>query len=196
MCGIYTSFDTGLAAGVFWYKPETQWNHAAQMPIVSLATPNPFIDGRQSERAMSVRCGVERYLWEAGWVTLPELTLKNGRRADIAALSPKGDVMIVEIKSSTADMKADQKWPDYHEFCDQLLFATLADVPADIFPDEAGLMIADQYGAEVLRPAPPVKLAPARRKAVHLQFARASAARLARCCEHAGFDSSTFADNA
>ena len=158
------------------------------MPLVSVAQSNPFVDGRQSERAMAVRTGVERHLVDRGWVTLPEMTLKTGRRADLVGFSAKGNVIIIEVKSSIADFRADTKWPDYRDYCDQLYFATLADVPADIFPEEVGLIIADSYGAEILRDAPEHRLPAARRKALTLSFARASAQRLARCCEHAGLD--------
>ncbi len=162
------------------------------MPIVSINADNPFVDGRQSERALSVRVGVERYFGEAGCVTLPELSLPTGRRADVVALSPKGLITIVEIKSSIADLKADNKWPDYRDYCDALFFATLSDVPPDIFPEDAGFIVADAHGAEIMRPAPEEKLIAVRRKAVHLAFARASAQRLARCCAHAGVDSTLF----
>lgn len=164
------------------------------MPLVSLASDNPFLDGRQSQRALTIRSGVERYFLEAGWATLAELTLPTGRRADLVALSSKGQICIVEIKSSIADMKADTKWPEYLLHSDELVFATLPDVPVEIFPDDAGFMLADAHGAELIRPAPVAKIPAARRKAVHLIFARASAQRLARCCAHAGFDSTQFVD--
>jgi hypothetical protein len=165
------------------------------MPIVSLNAANPFVDGRQSERALSIRTGVERYFADAGWATLPELTLPTGRRADLIALSNKGQICIVEVKSSVADLKADTKWPDYRDYCDELIFATLADVPAEIFPQEAGFMVADAHGSELLRQPPLEKIAAARRKVVHLAIARASAQRLARCCAHAGLDSTLFGDS-
>ena len=164
------------------------------MPIVSIVTDNPFVDGRQSSRAMAVRTGVERYFTNAGWVTLPEWSLPNGRRADLAALSPKGEITIVEIKSSVADLKADTKWPEYNEYCDELIFATLVDVPTEIFPHQAGFMIADAHGAELIRQPPLNKLVAARRKSLHLNFARVSATRLARCCAHAGIDSVDLGD--
>lgn len=168
---------------------------AERMPIVSINADNPFVDGRQSARALAVRQGVERYFSQFGCATLPELSLPTGRRADLVALSPKGVVTIVEIKSSIADLKADNKWPDYRPYCDLLIFATLADVPADIFPSDAGFMVADSHGAELIRPAPEEKLIAVRRKAVHLAFARASAQRLARCCAHAGIDSTQFSED-
>ena len=162
------------------------------MPIVQLAVSNPFVDGRQSNRALQIRTGAERYFTDHGWATLPELTLASGRRADLVALSPKGNVTIVEIKSSVADFRVDTKWPDYRDDCDALFFATLSDVPAAIFPEDVGLMICDSYGADPIRPAPDHTMKPARRRDVHLRFARAAAQRLLRCCAHAGVDGTDF----
>ena len=164
------------------------------MPIVTLDADNPFVDGRQSARALAIRKGIERYFSEAGWATIPELTLPTGRRADLVALSAKGQICIVEIKSSVADMKADSKWTEYRAFCDELYFATLADVPADIFPHDAGFIIADSHGAELVRASDAEKPTPAVRRKLHLTFARACAHRLARCCSYAGVDSTRFQD--
>lgn len=165
------------------------------MPIISIAAPNPFVDGRQSQRALVIRQGVERYFCESGHALLAELPLDNGRRADVVALCPKGRVIIIEIKSSIADLKADSKWPDYRAWCDRLYFATLADVPTEIFPQEAGLLIADCYGAHPVREDEPQPMTAACRRKLHLRFARASAMRLARCCEHAGLSGNDFADS-
>ena len=140
-----------------------------------LAAGGPPEDGRQSDRALQVQRGLRRHLREAGFASISEMTLKSGRRADVVALSATGDIWIVEIKSSIADLRADAKWPDYRDFCDRLYFATLADVPADIFPADTGLIVADAYGAHVLREAPETRLNAARRKAVTLLFARAAA---------------------
>ena len=165
------------------------------MPIVSVAENNPFVDGRQSQRALQIRTGVERHFGKQNWATLPELTLRSGRRADVVAISPKGEIWIVEIKSSIADMKADKKWIEYQDYCDSLIFATLPDVPREIFPPDAGFMVADNHGAELLRQPLEMRLNAARRKVMHLQFARASAMRLATCCAHAGFDAAHFDEN-
>lgn len=135
-------------------------------------------DGRQSDRALAVQRGVRRHLRQAGLASICEVTLKSGRRADIMALSPAGEIWIVEIKSSVADLRSDAKWPDYTDFCDRFYFATLADVPHDIFPADAGLFVADGYGAHCLREAGASALAPARRKAVTLLFARHAASTL------------------
>ena len=158
------------------------------MPIVSLNAKNPMEDGRQSARALSVRLGVEKYFENLSWVTLPEMSLRNGRRADLVALSTSGQIGIVEVKSSVADFKSDQKWNEYQDFCDFFWFATLSDVSAEIFPETQGFMIADQYGCEIQRDAQERKLTASARKSMHLRFARASAARLARCRDHFGVE--------
>jgi len=139
---------------------------------------DPLEDGRQSERALVVRRGLGRLVRNLGYAMAVELTLASGRRADAVALGPKGEIWIVEIKSSLEDLKADSKWPDYRAHCDRLYFATHAEVPLDAFPEEAGLILCDRYGGEILRPAPEHKLAGAARKAMTLRFARAAAGRL------------------
>ncbi|SNY90133.1 hypothetical protein SAMN04515647_0279 [Cohaesibacter sp. ES.047] len=136
------------------------------------------VDGRQSQRAMEIQRGTSRLLRRHGFVCLPEMTLKSGRRADLFGINNKGEVWIIEIKSSVADFRADNKWPDYWDFCDRLFFATNQETPADIFPQEAGLIIADAHGAEIVRHVEEQKLAAARRKAVTLRFAQLAAARL------------------
>lgn len=148
------------------------------MPIITAYETSPLDDGRQSDRAMAVRRGVQVLLDDLGMAHLPEMTLANGRRADIVAMGKDGALWIIEIKSSIADLRADNKWPDYRDFCDQLYFATLPDVPTDIFPEEAGFIVADARGGDILRHANTHKLSAARRKAVTLRFARQAAARL------------------
>lgn len=135
-------------------------------------------DGRQSSAALAIQRGTCRLLLETGFHPLTEFTLANGRRADIAAIGPKGGIWIVEIKSSVADFRADKKWPDYTEFCDRFFFATSPDMALEIFPESAGLIVADRFGGEVLRTVEQVVLNAARRKAVMLRFARSAAARL------------------
>ncbi|WP_349358908.1 MmcB family DNA repair protein [Stappia sp.] len=138
----------------------------------------PLCDGRQSAAALRVWRGAARLLRGHGFACVAELTLASGRRADLAALGPKGEIWIVEVKSSLADLRADTKWPDYRAFCDRLFFASHADVPQDVFPPDAGFILSDGYGAEILREAPEHRLAAARRKAVTLRFAQAAAIRL------------------
>ncbi|MBR7650783.1 MmcB family DNA repair protein [Brucella oryzae] len=157
------------------------------MPIVIPDQTHPLSDGRQSENAMLVRRGVQRLFLEMGLATLPELPLASGRRADLIAVNRKGEIWIVEIKSSIEDWKADHKWPDYRAYCDRLFFATHPAVPREIFPQECGFILSDGYGAEILREAPEHKLPGATRKTLMLRFARAGAARLT-IAELAGLD--------
>lgn len=148
------------------------------MTILSIAVNNPLIDGRQSHRAMLVRRGVQILLHDMRLAVLPELALANGRRADLVGLSEKGEIWIVEIKSSIEDFRVDRKWPEYRAYCDRLFFATHPEVPLDIFPEDCGLLLSDGYGAHLLREAPEHKLPPATRKAVTLDFSRSAAQRL------------------
>lgn len=135
-------------------------------------------DGRQSETAALVQKGVCRRFRAQGFATLCEFTLASGRRADVIALGPKGDVWIVEIKSSPEDFRADRKWPDYRDFCDRLYFAVSSTMDQALLPLDAGLIIADAFGAEILRDPAETPLNAARRKAMTISFARAAAMRL------------------
>ena len=119
-------------------------------------------------------------LMEQGFALIPEFTLKTGRRADLAAISTKGDFWIIEIKSSLADLRADTKWREYREFCDQFYFATHAGLPQSYFPPEAGFIISDAYGGAILSPSPEHRLVAAARKALTLRFARLAASRAMR----------------
>ncbi|MEL7526413.1 MAG: MmcB family DNA repair protein [Pseudomonadota bacterium] len=143
-----------------------------------LQLDNPLVDGRQSEMALKVWRGTARLMRQLDFSCLPEVTLASSRRADLLALGPKHQLWIVEVKSSVADFRADNKWPDYRQHCDRLYFATHPDVPLDIFPEEAGLIVSDGFGAEILRDAPEHKLAAATRKSVTHRFARHAANRL------------------
>jgi hypothetical protein len=135
-------------------------------------------DGRQSETAAMVQRGVGRLLRAAGFAILPEFTLATGRRADVIGLNPAGTIWIVEIKSSIEDFRADSKWPEYRDYCDRLFFAIPPSVPEEIIPPETGLIIADSWGADILRHPGDSPLHASRRKAVTLAFARAAALRL------------------
>ena len=138
-----------------------------------------IVDLRQSPTALRVQRGVMRFLRNAhDFCCYAEVPLANGRRADVLAVGPKGEVWIVEIKSSIEDFRVDRKWPEYRFSCDRLFFASHAGVPEAIFPDDAGLILADAYGAEFLREAPEHRLAAATRKAMLVRFAQAAAHRL------------------
>ena len=124
--------------------------------------------------------GVCRALDQLGTASLVEFPLANGRRADILALGKAGELMIIEIKSSVADFRADRKWAFYREFADRLYFAVPNEFPSVLIPEECGLIVADSFGAAVLRHGALTPLGPARRRALTLRFALAAASRLRR----------------
>jgi hypothetical protein len=135
-------------------------------------------DRRQSVTALAIARGVRRLLRAQGWSALAEVPLANGRRADLVAIDAGSVIHIIEIKSSVADFRADHKWETYRDYCDHLSFAVTPDMPLDLLPEHAGLIVADSYGAEILRPPPHHPLAPARRRAMLLRFAQLAADRL------------------
>jgi hypothetical protein len=143
-------------------------------------------DGRQSEAASMISRGVRRLLRARGFSSLTELPLVDGRRADIVAVNGEGEVVIVEIKSSPADVKADRKWRAYARCCDRLYFAISDSTPVETTPAEAGLIVADSYGAEILREADFRRMASASRRALLLRFAQAAADRLHRLSDPGG----------
>ncbi len=140
-------------------------------------------DRRQSAAALEIRRGVGRLFRAMGLASVFELPLANGWRADVVALSERGDIWIVEIKSCLDDFRADQKWPEYRDFSDRLYFSVAPDFPLAVLPEDAGLILADRWGAEIVRAAPEMRLAPARRKAMILRFAHYAAARLLVACD-------------
>jgi hypothetical protein len=148
------------------------------MSMSSLAASLP-IDGRQSPAALKIARGTTRLLHSFGFSVVSELPLASGRRADLVALGADGEVWIVEIKSSIADLRADQKWMDYRLHCDRLFFATTLELPCEIFPPDTGLIVADAFGAAIVCEAPEHRLHAATRRSMTLAFARAAALRLA-----------------
>ena len=148
------------------------------MSLQSAASPQIPIDGRQSQTALAVARGAARLLHAHGFCVVSELPLPSGRRADLVALDSGGELWIVEIKSSVADFRADQKWQDYRLHCDRLFFATTAEVPCEIFPPDTGLIVADAFGAHFHCEAPEHRLTAPTRKSMMLLFARAAALRL------------------
>lgn len=122
--------------------------------------------------------GVSRALRQFDFVCVEELVPTPGLRVDVMALGPKGEVWIIECKSSRADFRADQKWQGYLEWCDRFFWAVDADFPVELLPDGQGLMLSDAYDAEIIRMAPETPLAPARRKVMVQKFARHAASRL------------------
>jgi len=147
-------------------------------------------DGRQSETALAVARGTTRLLHALGFSVVGELPLPSGRRADLVGLGRDGEIWIVEIKSSVADFRTDQKWTDYRLHCDRLFFATTLAVPCDIFPEDTGLIVADAFGAAITCEAPEHRLHAATRKCMLIAFARAAALRLSALADPEGIVSS------
>ena len=145
---------------------------------LSINQTNIPVDGRQSPAAATVQRGISRMLRNAGHAVIPEFILPSGRRADILSLDGRGTFWIVEIKSTRADFLADSKWPQYQDYCDRFFFACPVGLDTEIFPKEAGLMVADSYGAEMIRKAGIHQLTAARRKALTISFGRTAAHRL------------------
>lgn len=131
------------------------------------------------ETTATVTRGAARLLAALGYAPLTEVTLPNGRRADLMALGPKGQIFIVEVKSGVEDFRTDAKWPEYQPYCDAFAFAVAPEFPREILPEEPGLIVADGFGGAILREAPVDTLAGARRKALTLAFARLAALRAA-----------------
>jgi hypothetical protein len=140
---------------------------APQEDVVVLGRPDITI---------AVRQGATRCLIHAGYAPIWEFSLANNRRADICGLSQRGELVIVEVKSGVEDYRVDTKWRDYAPYCDLFYFAVAPDFPSEIIPsigdDAPGLIVADAFGAEIIRGARRFDLAPARRKAVTLSYAR------------------------
>lgn len=148
--------------------------------MLDLVKPVSQQDRRQSATALLVARGTRRLLRRLNFSTLTEMPLLSGRRADVVALSSSGSIFIVEIKSSLADFRSDTKWRDYRAYCDRFFFAIPEDLPASEFPQDAGLILADAYSADVIRQAPEHRMAAATRRSMLLRYAHAAALRLQR----------------
>lgn len=137
-------------------------------------------DRRGADVARQVARGVGLLLRDLDADCLFEFTLRTGRRVDAIGLDRSGAFIIVEIKSSVADFRSDVKWREYAQFCDRFYFAVPMEFPAEILPEECGLIRADGYGGAIHREAPLAAMNAARRRALTLRFARAAATRLTR----------------
>ena len=130
------------------------------------------------EPALSIRRAATRLCLHLDWAPLHEVPLPNGRRADILALAGDGTFTCIEIKSGPRDFQTDDKWPEYREFSDALCFAVADDFPQSLLPPDTGLIVTAGSEAELIRPPPIHRLAPARRTALTRLFARLAAQRL------------------
>ena len=150
---------------------------------MDVAAPLPPCFADSPPIAADVARGVTRLFCRQDLFAICEVPLPNGRRADMMAIDAKGALTIVEIKVSRADLIGDSKWTDYLEFCDRFFWAVPQGLSAMLehecfLPERAGLIVADRYDAAVIREALHAPLAPARRKAELLRFARRAARRL------------------
>jgi hypothetical protein len=146
------------------------------MSIVS-PVANSFGDPVPNGRASEIVRGVQRMFADLGLASLTEVTLANGRRADVLALSPQGEIAIVEVKSCLQDFRVDQKWPEYAPYCDRFYFAIDCDFPKERIPETCGLLVCDGFGGALVRDAPLSPLPGSRRKALTIAFARLAALR-------------------
>ena len=140
----------------------------AVLTLVSVSRP---------ETTEVVTRGTAKLLVALGYAPLPEVGLPNGRRADLMAVGPRGEIAIVEVKSSLEDFRCDQKWAEYGPYCDSFYFAVAPEFPRHILPGDCGRIIADGFGGAVIEESRVQALAPARRKALTLAFARLAAMR-------------------
>ena len=110
--------------------------------------------------------GVCRHLISLDFMPMTEHVPETGLRVDVIALGPKGEIWIIECKSSRADYLSDRKWQGYLPWCDRFFWAVDQDFPLELLPEAEGIILADGYGAAIMREAPERRLAPARRHAV------------------------------
>lgn len=122
--------------------------------------------------------GVCRHMLTRDFACVEEFVPERGRRVDVMALGPKGEIWVIECKSSRADFQTDAKWQGYLDWCDRYFWAVDAQFPTELLPAGTGLLIADAYDAEIIRMAPEAKLPAARRSALTRRFARHAARRL------------------
>jgi hypothetical protein len=148
--------------------------------------PGAAVAAPQREAAARLARGISRALAQLGYASLIEVPLADGGRADIVALGKSGDLIIIEIKTSVADFRGDRKWVRYRDFADRLYFAVPDGFPALLIPEECGLIVADGFGAAILRDGVTTPLPPARRRAATLRFARIAARRLRRALDPDG----------
>ena len=146
-----------------------------ELAPIGVEAPGAVFERTRPHVTGVVTRGAARLLIGLGYAPVTEVPLPNGRRADLMGLDAKGCIVIVEVKSSLEDYRADGKWPEYAPYCDRFFFAVSPDFPKHVLPEASGLICCDSFGGEVLRESPHIALAPARRKALTLQLARLAA---------------------
>jgi len=146
-----------------------------------------MLDGSTApERTLQVTRGTGRLLRSMGYGVVQEFSLRTGRRVDLFALAADGTMTAVEVKTSVADFRGDGKWPEYLAWCDAFYFAVPADFPQELVPDSCGLIVADAWDGAILRAAPALRLAPARRRHLLLRFGLSASGRLHRLLDPEG----------
>jgi hypothetical protein len=155
------------------------------LPLIRPTAPPPArsLDDEARRLAEALQRGVSRMLEEHGYGTLVEFRLPNGRRADVIGLNAATDFVIVEVKTSVADLRADAKWPEYLPYCNAFYFAVPDGFPQHLLPAEHGVIVADAYDAAVIRPSGAFALHPTRRRSQLLRFALTASARLSRLAD-------------
>ncbi|MCB2067608.1 MAG: MmcB family DNA repair protein [Erythrobacter sp.] len=154
----------------------------ADSPLLPAAADSP--DDVFALRSAAVCRGIGRLFARNGIWALPEMPLRNGRRADLMGIDAKGQVVIVEVKTARADLLGDGKWPDYLDFCDRFYWGLPPELDRQVLdgpdfrPDFCGVIVADEYDAEIVRPAPSHPLASARRRVEVERLARTALRRL------------------
>lgn len=149
---------------------------------LAIATGTSVTDS-EVRLAIALARGISRTLADQGYGTLVEFSLNNGRRADVIGLDGAGRFVIVEIKTSEADFRADRKWPEYREHCDLFYFAVPMGFPQAILPPDCGLMVADAYGAALIRESEEAPMHGSRRRAQILRFGLVASERLQRLAD-------------
>jgi len=159
---------------------EVSIEHRSRTKQERLSRVEPLVlSFARPETTSAVTRGAAKLLVDMGYAPLIEVCLPNGRRADIMALGPRGDLAIAEVKSGPEDFRTDRKWGEYLAWCDAFYFAVAPEFPRDILPQAPGLIVADAFDGAVLRAAPVAPLSGARRKALTVAFARLAAMRCA-----------------
>lgn len=148
--------------------------------------PAPFPDPVSDEPLASahVARGTIRMLLRHDLVALSEVPLDGNRRADLMAIDARGQIVIIEIKVSRADLLGDGKWTDYLASCDRFYWAVPRGFDVTplhrpgFLPERTGLIVADRYDAAIVREAHTTPLPAAVRKRATLSFGRRAGRRL------------------
>ncbi|MEO9461899.1 MAG: MmcB family DNA repair protein [Marinomonas sp.] len=152
--------------------------------LLKQATPEPTADPVAAPLSSDVARGITRLFARNNIWCVAEMPLRGGRRADLMGIDAKGQVVIVEIKVARGDLLGDSKWTDYLDHCDRFYWGLAPDLDRSVLdseaflPESCGVIVADAYDAEIIRPAPLAPLAAARRKVEVERLARTAMRRM------------------